>query len=31
MGADVLFDCDLTAGEDQASQPEAKPRISRVI
>ena len=31
MGADVLFDCDLTAGEDQASQPEAEPPISRVI
>jgi diaminohydroxyphosphoribosylaminopyrimidine deaminase / 5-amino-6-(5-phosphoribosylamino)uracil reductase len=31
MGADVLFDCDLTAGKDQASQPEAEPSISRVI
>jgi diaminohydroxyphosphoribosylaminopyrimidine deaminase / 5-amino-6-(5-phosphoribosylamino)uracil reductase len=31
MGADVLFDCDLTAGEDQASQPDAEPPISRVI
>jgi riboflavin biosynthesis pyrimidine reductase len=31
MGTDVLFDCDLTAGEDQASQPEAEPPISRVI
>jgi diaminohydroxyphosphoribosylaminopyrimidine deaminase/5-amino-6-(5-phosphoribosylamino)uracil reductase len=31
MGADVLFDCDLTAGEDQASQPHAGPSISRVI
>jgi diaminohydroxyphosphoribosylaminopyrimidine deaminase / 5-amino-6-(5-phosphoribosylamino)uracil reductase len=31
MGADVLFDCDLTAGKDQGSQPEAEPSISRVI
>jgi len=31
MGADVLFDCDLTAGDDQASQPEADPPITRVI
>jgi riboflavin biosynthesis pyrimidine reductase len=31
MGADVLFDCDLTAGKDPASQPEAEPSISRVI
>ena len=31
MGADVLFDCDLRAGEDQTSQPEAEPPISRVI
>jgi riboflavin-specific deaminase-like protein len=31
MGADVLFDCDLTAGEDQASQPDAEPPITRVI
>ena len=31
MGADVLFDCDLTAGEDQASRPDSEPRITRVI
>jgi riboflavin-specific deaminase-like protein len=31
MGADVLFDCDLTAGEDQTSQPDAEPPITRVI
>jgi riboflavin-specific deaminase-like protein len=31
MGADILFDCDLTPGKDQASQPEAEPSISRVI
>ena len=31
MGADVLFDCDLTAGEDQTSQPDSDPPITRVI
>jgi diaminohydroxyphosphoribosylaminopyrimidine deaminase/5-amino-6-(5-phosphoribosylamino)uracil reductase len=31
MGADVLFDCDLTAGGAQASQPEAAQPITRVI
>jgi diaminohydroxyphosphoribosylaminopyrimidine deaminase/5-amino-6-(5-phosphoribosylamino)uracil reductase len=31
MGADVLFDCDLTAGEDQARRPDAELPISRVI
>jgi riboflavin-specific deaminase-like protein len=31
MGADVLFDCDLTAGEDQPPPPEAERSITRVI
>jgi len=31
MGADVLFDCDLSAGADQAGQPETGPAITRVI